>query len=398
MGMAGRAGLGRARAVGIAALAFACVMTASAATAQDCPRGEVAAAGACATAEQAAEGIRKIVRDTMGGSDLRAVIVSVKVGDTPLLTEAWGQSMTGVPATTDMNFRNGAVAIAYLSTVLLQLQDKGLLSLDDTLSKWFPQYPMADRVTLRMLIGSTSGYADYVNLDVLPLYKDVFRQWTPDELIGMGLSQPMKCEPGACFAYAHTNFIILGEVLRRVTGRPVADLLKEGVLAPLGLRNTRSEETARIEEPVLHAFTSERGIYEDSTHWNPSWTLARGAVMTTDIADLLASAIAIGSGSLLSPEAGRQQIAPPSPMRAPFAPDFYYGLGVVVTKSWVIQTPSFAGYSAVMAYLPARRIAIAVSATRGPTTPDQPPPADLLFARLGAYLARDQAPRMPGGG
>ena len=51
---------------------------------------------------------------------------------------AWGESMTGVPATPDMHFRNGAVAIAYLGTLLLQLHDKGALELDDTLSAWLP--------------------------------------------------------------------------------------------------------------------------------------------------------------------------------------------------------------------------------------------------------------------
>jgi Beta-lactamase len=52
--------------------------------------------------------------------------------------------MTGVPATPDMHFRSGSVAIAYLGVVTLQLQDKGVLSLDDKLSKWFPDYPKTD--------------------------------------------------------------------------------------------------------------------------------------------------------------------------------------------------------------------------------------------------------------
>ena len=78
---------------------------------------------------------------------------------------AWGERMTGVPATPDMHFRNGAVAIAYLGTLLLQLRDQGALALDDPLATWFPDYPAADRVTLTMLISGTSGYADYVTDD-----------------------------------------------------------------------------------------------------------------------------------------------------------------------------------------------------------------------------------------
>jgi CubicO group peptidase (beta-lactamase class C family) len=365
------------------------------ARAAGCDAGKVPIGSDCLTVTEAADGVRRIVRESIDADHLKAVIVSVKIGDTPVLTEAWGESMTGVAATTAMHFRNGAVAIAYLATVLLQLQEKGQLSLDDKLSKWFPQYPRADRVTLRMLINSTSGYADYIGAIVQPLYADPFRQWTTAELVKLALDQPMKCDPGACFAYSHANFVILGDVLARVTGKPVEALIKDGVLTPLRLENTRSEATPAIQEPVLHAFDGERGVYEDSTYWNPSWTLARGAIMTTDVGDLLASAIAIGTGNLLAPESHGLQTATPDPPLPGFSADFYYGLGVVVTKSWIVQTPSFAGYAAAMAYLPPRKIGIALTATTGPTTPDSPRPTDVLFAKLAGYLAPDYAPRLP---
>ena len=70
--------------------------------------------------------------------------------------------MTGVPATTDMHFRNGAVAISYMSTLLLHLVDEKKVSLDDKVSKWLPDMPHADRVTLGQLAQMTSGYIDFV--------------------------------------------------------------------------------------------------------------------------------------------------------------------------------------------------------------------------------------------
>ena len=120
----------------------------------------------------------------------------------------------------------------------------------------------------------------------------------------------MPCDPGTCWSYAHTNFVILGKVLEKATGRPLADLIREGILEPLSLADTRSEATAIIQEPVLHAFDAERGKYEESTYWDPSWTLARGAIMTSNIADILKSASAIGNGALLSPESHALQLAP----------------------------------------------------------------------------------------
>lgn len=360
-----------------------------------CPNGQVALEEGCADIIQTAAALRAIVTGSMQELGLRAAIVGISVGGVPVLTQAWGESGDGQAATVDMHWRNGAVAIAYLATVLLQLQDQGVLSIDDPLSKWLPQLPQADRITLAMLANNSSGYADYVGF--LPLEEDVHRQWTQDELLAGGLGQPMKCAPGTCFSYSHTNYVILGRVLSLATGTPVADLIQSGILNPLGLRDTRSESTPAIQAPALRAFSSERGSYEESTDWNPSWTLAEGAIMTTSIADTLRSAQAIGSGSLLSARSYAQMLEPRT-AKLPSAPGMptmsergYYGLGMVVRNSWLVQNPSFFGYAGVMAYLPAQKIAIAVTTTMGPATPDRNT-ADLLFGRIAQRLAPSQPP------
>jgi len=368
-----------------------CAGAVSASPARSCAQGEFARGDTCVSHQAVAETIRKLVTDTIKRDDLNAVIVSVKLGDTRVVHQAWGETMTGVPATTAMHFRNGAIAIPYLTTVLLQLHDEGRLALTDPLSKWFPDYPKADKITLEMLANSTSGYADYV-LD-LGIYDNVFRQWRVDELIKVALLKKMVCEPGTCFTYSHANFVILGEVMRKVTGEPVEALIAARILKPLGLTNTRSEDTAVIQEPVLHAFTGERKIYEDSTYWNPSWTLARGAVMTTDISDALTSIAAIGEGRLVSAASHRRQIAPLTAKFPPMSETLFYGLGVVVANGWIVQTPSFGGYAAAVASLPSRRIAIAVTNTMGPKSPDENI-SQRLTIEIGQYLAPDQKPNL----
>ncbi|MCB1494801.1 MAG: beta-lactamase family protein, partial [Bauldia sp.] len=374
---------GLALGVSLAAAAIAAPASAEA----DCTDGMIPVGDDCAGVDQLASEITGIVEKATRDFDLTAVIVDVRVGDAQVIRQAFGTSMAGIPATPDMHFRNGSVAMAYLSTVLLRLVEEGTLSLDDTVSKWFPDYPKADAVTLRMLISTTSGYADYVNLDYLPLYEDPFRQYTPGELIDIGLSQPMVCDPGTCFAYAHTNFVILGEILAKATGRPTAELIKGYILDPLGLENTRSEDTPVIQQPVLQAYTGERGMVEDSTYWNPSWTLARGAIMTTDIDDLMATGIAIGEGSLLSDASHALQLGPETAAMKPFNDTVYYAMGLVVNNGWVMQNPMFAGYSAAFATLPERGIAIAVAATSGGRTPDDARPHEVLWTGIASLLA-----------
>jgi CubicO group peptidase (beta-lactamase class C family) len=357
-----------------------------------------------------------LARDIMQQQDVKAVILRVTIDGQEVVTEALGESMTGVPATTEMHFRNGAVAIAYMSTLLLRLVDQQLVGLDDAIAAWVPDLPDADQVTLRMLANMTAGYPDFVQNPKLSqdLYENPFRQWTPQEQIELGLSTPRVFAPGTNWDYSHTNYVILGQALERITGQPLAVALQEQVLGPMGLRNTVAWSTPEISEPVLHAFSSERreqlGIpggtrfYEESTYWNPSWTLAQGAIQTTDIVDMATSAVAVGEGTLLSPESHQAQIAPDllgfgSPLEGcpnchTLNETYNYGLGVVRTGDWIVQNPLFAGYGGVMAYLPARKIAIAVATTFGAEAFDDQgnykySSHSEIFAAIGTYLAPD---------
>ena len=360
----------------------------------------------------------QIVRDTMAENHLRSAIVRVSVDGREIVTEAFGDSMPGVPATTDMHFRNGAVAISYVSTLLLQLVDEGTVRLDDTVARWLPDVPHADRVTLGQIAQMTSGYADYVQDPgfLADTYADPFRTFTPEELIGYVAAKPLFYEPGTNWNYAHTNYVVLGLALEEITGEPVSTLLQNKVLGPLGLDNTTDPGTPAIPEPALHAFTSERrealGIpagtrfYEESTFWNPSWTITHGAVQTTDIDDLHDTAVAIGTGALLSEESyramtstdlrGRTTALPGCPTCFPQSEGYTYGLGIVVTGDWLMQNPMFGGYSAVGAYLPSQKIAIAVAVTYDEAAFDESGEstneADTLFRRIGASLAPEDAP------
>src|SRR5215204_2058484 len=346
-----------------------------------------------------AEAIVAIARDIMEKQDVKAVIVRVTIDGQEVVTEALGESMTGVPATTDMHFRNGAVAFFYVATLLLRLVDQNVVTLDDPLDTWLPDLPDADQVTLRMLANLTAGYPDFVQNPKLSqeLYADPFRQWTPEEQIALSLSTPRVFAPGTNWDYSHTDYVILGQALERATGTPMAQLLREQVLDSLDLRNTQSWSTATIPTPVLHAFSSERrqalGIpagthfSEESTFWNPSWTFAQGAIQTTNIYDMTATAVAIGEGTLLSPVAHQAQIAPTllgfgSPLAGcpachTLTRDYVYGLGVVISNGWLLQNPLFAGYGAVEGNYKYGNA------------------SQQIFAAIGALLAPEEAPPTP---
>jgi CubicO group peptidase (beta-lactamase class C family) len=390
--------------------------------------------GACATPAQRpsappptvdtakVDAVMKVVTDTMAEQHLKAVILRVSIDGRELLTRAVGESMTGVPATPAMHFRNGSVAISYVSTLLLRLVDKGKVSLDDKLSKWLPEVPNADRVTLGQLAQMTSGYVDYVigNTEFdKAIYRDPFKQWEPDQLLGYATSHPLLYEPGTNWNYAHTNYVLLGLALEKATGTDMPALLRDEVLKPLGLTNTANSLTAEIPDPALHAFTSERRqalqiasgtpFYEESTYWNPSWTITHGAIQTTNIYDMEATAVGIGTGKLLTKKSydlmvstdlrGKTHPLPGCTTCAAMNDGYTYGMGMVISGDWLLQNPLFAGEAAVAAYLPSKKIAIAVAVTYQPEAFDDQGnyanSAEVLFRKLGAELAPDAAPPMP---
>lgn len=372
------------------------------------------------TKPELAADIIDLVERRMEEFGLRAAIVRVTIDGEEVTTFARGESLTGVPATTDMHFRNGAVAISYVATLLLTLVDENRVDLNDTVSTWLPDMPHGERVTLGQLAQMTSGYPDYVignETFGATLYGNPFHQWEPDELLAQIADAPLFYEPGTNWNYAHTNYVILGLVLEEILGQPIDEAMEERVLSPLGLTSTTDPGTPAIPEPVLHAFTSERrdhlGVstgtpfYEESTFWNPSWTITRGAIQTTNIYDLNTTASAISSGTLLSPESHKLMVS--TDLRGfgsavegcatcfQQSVGYSYGLGIITTGNWLAQNPMFAGEAAAFGYLPSKGVAIAIAVTFSEGAFDEdgnPPPnrADALWREIGELIVPDDAP------
>jgi CubicO group peptidase (beta-lactamase class C family) len=358
-----------------------------------------------------------LIRKAIAHHGIRAVIFQATIDGRTVLRKAYGQSMTGVPATTNMHFRNGAVAISYMSTLLLRLVDQGKVKLDDKISRWLPNLRDANRVTLGMLAGMTAGYHDYALDPQLSnmLFGNPFGVLTTSDQLRLALDEPLQFTPGTNWSYSHSNYVILGLALENITKLPLNVALSRTVLRPLGLQNTVASQTAAIPPPVLHAFSPERKSFlgispsapfdEDTSFWNPAWTLARGAVETTDIADMTRTAIGIGSGRLLTRRSYRQQIDPrlgfghpqPGCERCTKLTHVYgYGLGVVRNGSWILQNPMFGGYAGIESYLPSKRISIALAITFKPTSYDyQGNPSSYWSTTLYTQIGRVLAPHDP---
>ncbi len=352
----------RSRAIGLA-----CALLLLAGCAPAPPRPEESPAS---TADPAtADAVMAIVRDTMAEAHLKAVIVRVTVDGKEVVTQCSRRvDDRTCPQSTEhaLPQRRGRDLLC-LDTVA-DLVDENKVRLDDKLSKWLPDMPHAEKVTLGQLAQMTSGYVDYVigNTEFeKALYADPFRQWEPDELLGFATNKPLLYEPGTNWNYAHTNYVLLGMALEKATGKDMPTLLEDKVLRPLGLNNTANSDTPQIPAPVaarVHLVSAATRCRSPAAHrstrsrpiWNPSWTITHGAIQTTNIYDLEATRGRASAPASCCPRLlrgiSRRRICAAKPGPQPGCATcieqndgYTYGLGIVISGDWLLQNPLFAG-------------------------------------------------------
>ena len=317
--------------------------------------------------------LRAIVAAGAEEAHTKAVVFGVWSGQREILTGALGDSMTTQPATTEMHYRVGGIAETFMSTLLLMLVEQGSIDLDATIARWLPHLLAADRVTVRMLVGNTAGYIDYVkddNFEKLQL-AEPFRTFTDDDLINYSVRNgKMNFEPGTSQQYSHTDNVILGQVIQRATRKSLVELYDKNIFGPMHMSNTQVPAGQDIQAPVLHAFTLDRHVYEDCTYWNPSWG-STPAMVTSNIHDLGKWGPILGTGQLISPAHFKEQVAPTSAGKGGNRSDLYFAYGLVFANGWIVQNLNINGYRGGFVYNLSSGVTIVVEATKsGAATAD----------------------------
>lgn len=162
-------------------------------------------------------------------------------------------------------------------------------------------------------------------------------------------------KPGNNQRYSHTDYVILGQILSKASGKSLNDLFQSFIFNRLSMNNTRYDRTAKMPFPVLHSFSQDRHIYEDATFWDPSWTSSSGATVST-IEDLGLWGKAWMQGTLLMEKSTRQLRSQETVGKGKNVKTLYFAMGFGVANHWLIQNPSFGGYSGIFTVLPEKNI------------------------------------------
>lgn len=291
--------------------------------------------------------------------------VLVVEGDQVLLDKGYGMASLEwqVPNAPDAKFRLGSLTKQFTATLVLLLQQDGKLNVNDPVSKYLTDAPPAwAKITLANLLGHTSGIPNFTG------FKE-FSTWcmsphTPAEEIAFFKDKPLDFEPGSKFAYSNSNYIVLGVVIEKVSGKKYADMLRERIFDPLGMKDTGLDS----DDLVLpkRAVGYRPGPHGVDVARSESMTIpwSAGAIYSTT-GDLLKWEHGLFGAKILNADSLKQ-------MTTPGKGD--YGFGVfMLTKDGVrivSHGGGIEGFNTQLEYAPEKQIAVVVLSNVNGGAPD----------------------------
>ncbi|MDT3697207.1 MAG: serine hydrolase domain-containing protein [Ignavibacterium sp.] len=289
--------------------------------------------------------------------------------------------VSNIPEKLPMNreyiFRIGSNTKTFVITVLLQLVDEKKISLDDKLSKYFPEYPMSDVLTIAMLANMTSGIYNYTNDENfwITVGNDPKKVWTPKELTDWGFSFDLNFSPGSKWEYSNTNTIIIGRIIETITGNSLEEEIKNRIIQPLQLKNT-GFLTSGVDFPNPHSRGYYDGEYEpgvDMTEYNDiSWAWAAGSAYSNP-RELQKYVEALVGGGLVSSSIQQRRL---NDIKF-ISENTYYGLGILKRGSFYGHNGALVGFSSSMYHSNFRNATIIIYFNGL-----LPEPADSLFFKI----------------
>ncbi|MEZ0324278.1 MAG: serine hydrolase domain-containing protein, partial [Fimbriimonas sp.] len=301
---------------------------------------------------------------------------------------------TGEPMSLDNHFRVGSNTKAFTGTVILQLVDEGLITLDQKVGTILDGVPNGDNISIRHLLTMTSGLPNYSDIKEFNdrLWSDPYYQYTTQELLDIAYSEDNHPGPGTHYEYSNTNTILLGEIIRAKTGLTVAQAFQTRLFDPLGLTQTSWPTTPVMPTPYAHGYTDDNPTRTimDATNWNPSWAGAAGQLVST-VDDMATWARSAGTGSLISAEMQRQRL---DWIVAEGIPPGRYGLHIGQSGKWIHHQGELPGYNTIAAYLPPYDGTLVVL-TSSNVPYDAMGPAAKIMVAIGEIVAPEYTPTPP---
>lgn len=307
----------------------------------------------------------------------------------------------GGPAVSlDDHVRVGSNTKTWTGTAILQQVQEGKIALSDPVSKYRPDVPGGDGITIEQLLNMRSGLFNYSETLELNQAMDQEPQkaWTPDQLLALAYAHPPYFPPGQGYHYTNTNFILLGLIAEKIDGKPLAQVFQDRLFGPLGLKTTVFPDTNAIPTPYSRGYMYGDNVLtmtdpaipaemqaaakagtlapNDVTDGNPSWAWSAGSGISTTH-ELATWVEALADGKVLDADMQAKRMASfqPTDPSKPGGPE--YGLAVAKMGPLYGHTGELPGYNSFMGSDPDSGVTLVVWANLAPAADGQDPASSI---------------------
>lgn len=249
-----------------------------------------------------------------------------------LLCKAYGMANVehDVPNKIDTKFRIASITKQFTAMAIMQLQEMGLLNVQDPISKYIPDYPNGDKITIHHLLTHTSGIPELTELPGVA--KKTIKQHSLEKLISRFKDKPLESKPGEKFAYCNSDYILLTYIIEKTSGKKYETFLKEHIFDPLNMKDSGYDDYNRIIKNRASGYSLNNGELENADYLDMSFPTGAGALYST-VEDLYRYDRALYTDKLISQESLNKIFTPHVDSSSLF-PNSSYGYG------WFIQPSS----------------------------------------------------------
>jgi CubicO group peptidase (beta-lactamase class C family) len=257
-----------------------------------------------------------------------------------------------IPNTNQTKYRIGSVTKQFAAAAILRLNEEGKLQVDDKLSKYFPDYPKGDSVTIHMLLNHSSGIKNYT--DLAEFWPKAILPLTHDSMIALFKNKPYDFSPGTQWNYSNSGYYLLGVIVEKVSGKNFTDFLQQEIINKAGLKNTSMDRLDSVLAYRAKGYAKNRtGGFSQAMFISMEGPYSAGAMFST-VEDLVTWTKALHQNKIISPAYTQK-------MTTPYLGNYGYGLLIDSLKNHkrVWHNGGIPGFSAHMAYYPADDLYVA---------------------------------------
>jgi D-alanyl-D-alanine carboxypeptidase len=275
------------------------------------------------------------------------------------------------PADLHTKYRIGSISKIFTGVIIFQLIDEKKLTLDATLDKFYPQMPNAAKITIAQMLSHHSGLHNFTNDPGYRAYMEAAQ--TQGQMLERIAAMPADFEPGEKGEYSNTNFLLLGYIAEKITGKPYAEEVKRRVIDKIGLKDTYYG--GKISPANNESFSyNYAGSWKQLPETDMSIPGGAGSMVSTP-ADLNAFIYALFNGKLISAASlEKMKTAQGKFGMAMFIMPFKDRVGYG-------HTGSIDGFMSTLGYLPGEKLAVCFIKNGGSYAPN-----NVAIAALNSYF------------